>query len=242
MKQKETTKTTTIVIALLTVIALMAMTVLAADPVGPEGTQQSTSTRPVEDYYNATAEAGNVTEINFTAISVTANWAGFYGNVSGTIVLANSLNETLYDWSAATPSGQIYASRDNAVTWTSIGCANLAQLTTEQTNLNMPAGGSDNITNTFSNVTDNHPQFTAAGATIPAGGCYETNLHNSTEEKQASLFNEVLLYEGSDIVYTSLLEDSAAGFDTRTYDFEMMVGEDGRAAAVTNYYFYVEIQ
>ena len=72
-----------------------------------------------------------------------------------------------------------------------------------------------------------------------------TQIYDSTGSGVDNHFEEVLLWDGVDVVFTSLLEsDSVNGFDGKDHDFEMLVLEDGHGTdkEVTPYYFYVEIQ
>jgi hypothetical protein len=68
-------------------------------------------------------------------------------------------------------------------------------------------------------------------------------LYNGTGASSSS-FQEVVLSDGSNLVYTSLLANDANGFDNKTHDFEMIVGENGHLGDTTStpYYFYLELQ
>ena len=66
--------------------------------------------------------AGNITEINLSAISTTKAWAGYYGEIIGTLTLEDSSGYVFYNWSAMEPKGEIYASPNSSITWSSIGC------------------------------------------------------------------------------------------------------------------------
>src|SRR5262245_23324497 len=67
------------------------------------------------------AQAGNVTPLVVSQQVSTQAWQGYYGNVTGTIVLDDASNFTLYDWSLPTPSGEIYAANSStSIAWTSI--------------------------------------------------------------------------------------------------------------------------
>ena len=55
-------------------------------------------------------------------------------------------------------------------------------------------------------------------------------------------FFQILLQEGGgNIVYTTLINASTTGFNGAPWDFEMLDGEKGGDAAVTPYYFWVEL-
>jgi hypothetical protein len=75
-------------------------------------------------------------------------------------------------------------------------------------------------------------------------GCYSTKAYNSAGE-QGTGFWQVLLNDETNSVYTTILDDSPeTGFNSQDWDFQLLVGENGKVGneAVTPYYFYVELQ
>lgn len=226
------------IIALLIVSALAAVFV-SAEPFGVDETYQVNSTR-----YNATvtpsainAQAGNVTELEINATAVTTSWQGYYGNVTGTLILADSAGNNFYDWNVSTPSGEVYASRSNAVTWSSIACASNANVSVEETYLGQTTDDPDSVNNTFSGIA---PDFDVGSVSL--SGCYGTNAYDDTGA-QTTDFHQALLSDGPNIVYSTLL-NSSVGFNSQTWDFQLLVGENGKVGneAATPYYFYVELQ
>jgi hypothetical protein len=238
-KNMKGTKNLVVLVAL--AILVMASSIVYAAPVGvldSSVTGVSSSTRSAIDPYNISAQAGNVTEMNIDSITITNYWQGYYGNVTGTIVLADSSNATLYDWTQATASGQIYASITDQIAWAGIGCADIAEIEAEDVNIGS-TGKTDSINNTFSTGVND---FFVGSVNVV--NCRETNLHNSTGDKQTDLFSNVLLADADgDIVYTSILNDNALGFDNRNHDFQLIVAENGSNSntVTTPYYFWVEL-
>ena len=53
-------------------------------------------------------------------------------------------------------------------------------------------------------------------------------------------FQEILLSDGVNLVFTTLLEDSQQGFDLNNYDFQIIVPDDPSDTS-TPYYFYAEL-
>ncbi|PLW80939.1 hypothetical protein C0585_00045, partial [Candidatus Woesearchaeota archaeon] len=144
------TKKMGMLVLLAVVFAISSMTVFAADPLGAENiTVESSSTRDGASGFNVSAIAGNVTELTIEAISVTQFWQGYYGNVTGTIVLANSNNDTLYDWSVSTATGEIYASTATSVTWASLVCADDTSMNAAEAAFGMDGSEVDGINETF---------------------------------------------------------------------------------------------
>ena len=97
----------------------------------------------------------------------------------------------------------------------------------------------DSIVNTFNEKS--HLPFYAGLTEVTANSCNSTNLYVNSAE--SSDFEQVLLYDGSNVIYTSLLEDSVTGFDGTQYDFQMILPEMGSTgwSSATAYYFYIEL-
>jgi hypothetical protein len=232
-----------IMVFLLVAVAFFTAFALA-EPYGADDVSYVTSSR-----YNTSAItpdsidaiAGNVTEITLNATTVTTSWQGFYGNVSGEIILADSSGNNFYDWNLSTPSGQVYASRSDAVTWESIACITPVLLGAEETYLGQTADDGDSITNTY--TLTNHPWFLSGTTNIT--GCNATKAYDSTGEQGADSFWQVLLSDGANTVYSTILEDGLTnGFNNAPWHFELLVGENGKSGSEgsTPYYFYVELQ
>ncbi len=219
---------------------------VAAAPVGLNNSVEQISSSRWDDSneaYIIEAQAGNVTELNINTNWTTRTWQGYYGNITGRILLGNTAGNALYDWSVANPTGQVYATRINSLTWANVRCANNTEIAGEETSLGLQSTDNDGVDETFK--TPSHSAFMiTVGNTINANTCNSTNLYNATGQSQAGLFEEVLLSNAAgEIIYTSLLNNSANGFDNRPHDFQMIVGENGHAgdATTTTYYFWAQI-
>lgn len=189
--------------------------------------------------WNVSAQAGNVTELTINATSITQTWQGYYGNVIGMIILGDGKNNTLMDWTAnGGLQGQIYASRSQSITWTNVNCSNQTQIATEDSIL-LSTGKPDSVNNTFNILT--HPQFYIGNKLIGQNNCNAVNLRNSTAK--SSDWQEVLLNDDTNMIYTALLSNKKQGFNGSNYDFQMIVGENGHNGdnAATPYYFWVEL-
>lgn len=231
----------------LLMILLLSATLVSAAPSGPSTVSPLGSSRFSPSVAaNISAYAGNVTEVNFISSTITQSWQGYFGNITGNLVLGTVENKTLYDWTLNSPAGEIYATRTAATpTWTSIRCANLTELDSEETNLGInQAIDVDAVNKTFFNTTS-FTTFYVGSVEInqSSQNCYATNLYNETGA-QSAFFSEVLLMESGNMIYTALLEKDILGFDNRTHDFQMIVGENGHLGdtSTTPYYFYLELQ
>jgi len=211
---------------------------------GPNGANVTviTSERaPSQSPGNHSAYAGNVTQLNLLGKTITQSWQGYFGNVSGVISLGDGNDNIFYNWSAASPSGEVYATRALDVNFATIGCADSLDLSNEEAYIGQSSSDADSVSNTFNQ--QNHPEFYTGPIQINANTCNSTNIFDNSGT-QSNYFHEVLLADGaSNIVYTSILEQDKLGFDSRTHDFEMIVGENGHGTDIqtVSYYFYVEL-
>jgi hypothetical protein len=243
---------------------LMATTVIAL-PVGPPG---PISPRTIDRWSawsttSVPAMAGNVTEFNTNSSTITRTWQGYSGNITGMIILGNSLNQTLYDWRLASPQGEIYAVRNAATpTWTAIVCASILELETEDTALGVTSlidqdavnrtfvvNGSAEATANFGAVFG-HPTFYVGSVQVNQDNCPITYLYNSSGQP-SDKYREVMLSDGTpNLLYTAFLAnnfnntDESIGYDGALHDFQMIVGENGHGTdtAATDYYFYLELE
>jgi hypothetical protein len=247
--------------AIVVMVILLSSSVIAATPSGATLTPISNQTAPTTNAQNLSAFAGNVTLVNIYGKSTTQAWQGYYGNVTGTIQLADASSNVLYNWSTASPSGEVFANTNVSVVWTNIQCFNFtangtggSETTTRgntsragmnETTLAALYGitvgvDSDGVNQTFNQK--NHAQFYANSFNFSTGQCPNTKIFNAAG---AGLFDEALLYspDTGGVIFTSLLQNDGSGFDGKSHDFEMLVLENGHAGdtAVTPYNFYVEL-
>jgi hypothetical protein len=242
-------------------LALFSMSFVLAAPNGANVSHVSTTSASSGNPSNYSAYAGNVTELTVTGLTTTSSWQGYYGNVSGVIQLANSGGNVMYNWSQANPTGEVYASMNGTIAWSYIQCFNYTangtycpfdnglsgatslcgmNLTQLETTYNINVSDVDAVNNTFS--ASDHAQFYTNNKQFSPGECKNIKIYNSTGQ---GLFDEALLYEptGRSVIFASVLQADANGFDGNTHDFEMLVLDDGHSGDTnpTNYYFYMEI-
>lgn len=212
------------------------------------------------------AFAGNITFLDVTGNSITQTWQGYFGNVSGVIQLADSSGNTLYNWSLAEPSGEIYSSTNSSISWANIQCFNFTanatgsvgsaggtnlagtNLTGLEAMFNIGGSDVDGVDETFSFTPggDGHDAFTTASLSFSAGECLSAKTFNSAGTQGTNQFEQALLYEPttSSVVFASILEQGTLnGFNNADNDFQMLVLEDGHGVdtSTTTYYFFVEL-
>jgi hypothetical protein len=239
-------------------VVFLSATVLAVEPFGATLTNISSVRAPPDNATNNDAMAGNVSEIGITAFTITQSWQGYFGNVSGTIQLADDSDNIMYNWSLASPEGEVYASTNNSVTWATIECLTETDFGANFTDLEAMFGiapdDMDGVNETFSyNGTHEsgeslaHDLFYTNNVQFDAGECVSTHIFTASQSAEEGTFQEVLLYEPTtnSVIFTSILDqESPLGFDGRSHDFEMLVLENGHLTdvATTPYYFWVELE
>lgn len=249
-------------------LALYLMPIgFALEPFGATVNATNISRAPADVAGSDEAWAGNVTELVLNGFSNTQTWQGYYGNVSGTIQLADSSDYVMYNWTAATPSGEVYASVNQSISWLNIQCFNFTasgvytaeagaggntslygtNLTQLEQRYNLNASDVDGVDETFYLLGGGgHDLFYTANQQFSEGECRNTRVFGDTGAGVSDEFEEVLLYEPStrSVIFAALIENDMGSFNTKTADFEMLVLEDGHGTDVdaTTYYFFVELE
>ena len=236
----------------------------AVEPFGASVVNGSTSRASPNSPESVPAQAGNVTELTISGYSVTQTWQGYFGNVTGTIQLANANDQSIYNWSLASPQGEVYASTNSTITWGSIQCFNFTangtqggiggetagatsvgglNLTQLESRFNIASFDADGVNNTF--TLQDHDAFFTANLQFSSNECRSTRVYSSSGAVDQQ-FEEVLLYEPAtrSVVFASLIEQNLAGFDNANHDFEMLVLEDGHGTdtSSTPYFFFIELE
>jgi hypothetical protein len=253
---------------ILLVFFLNISLVLAVEPFGATVNQTSSTRAPPANATGIPAIAGNVTELTITGSSITQSWQGYFGNVSGTIQLADGSNNVMYNWSLASPEGEIYASTNNSIAWNYVQCLNFSAdgsygdtvsggnpgaTNAQGTNLTMledmfgiVSDDVDGVNETFTLLGSGHNTFYTNNIEFLEGECRNTQIFSNAGQGEDNKFEEVLLYEPTtrSVIFTSLLNENLLGFDNNPHDFEMLVLENGHLTDTnpTTYYFWVELE
>jgi len=248
------------------VLAMFAILPLAnAVVTGGSVSAGTPQTAPNDTAGTDEAYAGNVTELTVSGFTTTQTWQGYFGNVSGVIQLADNNDNVLYNWSLASPAGEVYASTNQTITWGNVQCLNFTatgtqtgdtagggtsvtgtNLTTLESQFNVASDDVDGVNEPFS-LLGPHDLFYTASQQFSVGECLSTLVYDSTGTGVDNNFEEVLLYEptSTSVIFTSILDEAdTSGFDSGFHDFEMLVLEDGHGVDVTSttYYFFVELE
>ena len=233
-------------IFLLLLILAMAIftnkTLVMAAPQGATITYNYTENASVRPADAHTAAGGSFTTLVLNITSQTSKWKAYVGNVTGKLTLDNSNNRTIYDWDITSVQGEVYVSRNNSITFTSLACANRGNITAEDTYLSINSSSDDSINKTFNRT--RHQSFVIGGTgTIQNSTCFAiaTYINDTVQQPdENATFQEILMSDGRNLVFVSVLNDNKAGFDQSLYDFQLIV-PDNPTEASTAYYFYAEL-
>jgi hypothetical protein len=203
---------------------------------------QSAKSASSPNYNNGTK--GYIHTVNLNAEQQDNKWKAYVGNVSSTFVLDDSNDYSIYQWTLDSFSGQIYITRDSSITWTGVGCASAANKLTEDTSIGHNSQSADSVNRTFSSQT--HKNLTVGSTPIWNNTCFSTVTwqNDANHELNSSApFQEILLWDGSDVIYTSFVENDKQGYRPgTTYDFQAIVPDNATASAPNlRYYFYLEL-
>ncbi|MFC2135538.1 hypothetical protein ACFLTH_13070 [Bacteroidota bacterium] len=224
---------------------------LSTDPAGMQSVTEGVSSSFNGSLYepgNTSAQAGNITQLQLTAVGPTKYWQGYYGEITGVIKLEDATGNVLYNWSDTEPQGQILASISSSITWADVDCMDGAgdvTVATEEAYYNINTADSDGISETF--TASNHPDFVISGNTITGCDTAWTMVNGASQQAR---FPMILLEDDTNDygVYATFIENrdvgnstDVAGFDGNTHDFQFMVPENGTNSNtdLTTYYFWV---
>jgi hypothetical protein len=213
-------------------------TVYAVVPFGASTvTSISNATAPIDAAATHDAIAGNVTGLEIFAYTTTQSWQGYYGNVTGTIQLADGSDNVMYNWSLTSPEGEIYASEESSVNWWNIQCFNHTAANSSPANEDATRGGTsqlglnmteienrygiawddvDGLNETFAyNGTQPqgegliHDLFYTNNLLFTEGECLAAHLFDSSDSAADNNFQEVLLYDPDNeaLVFASILDE-----------------------------------
>jgi len=215
-----------------------------AQPVGGTIIYSSTDNGTVPSVASLTTAGGSFTTLVLNVTQQNPRWKAYVGNVTGDLLLRDSSNYTIYDWNIATITGEVYASRNSTVDWGNIRCLTDSVLASEETTLNITTSAVDSINNTFPKNAK-HKSFWVGGTKIINSSCraIATYVNNTAQaSSENATFQEILLDDTSNLIFATILEQGAIGYDsTKRFDFQMIVADDETETTPTTYYFYAEI-
>jgi len=221
-----------IVLALMLGLLLMSVS-FASAPQGANATFVSSSTGTAPAPTTLTAIGGNVTAVNISGTSVTDRWAGFFGNISGTVRLADSTGNKFYQWTVNVITGSVvYATNGTVSNWSTLQAATYNAMPSY-----LIQSAADNYSNTFTlNETFTTPLRTVTNVnytyTLNASGQNSAfKTYAMTADVNASAD------DNSTLVFAGKAVQQSNSFNNGAVDFQIIAP----ARTATTYYFYLEL-
>ncbi len=228
---------------LLATLLVSSAIIVAAEPAGVSILNNSTVTNTPQAAASITTAGGTFTTLVLNATTQTLRWKAYVGNVTGTVTLDDATNATIYDWTPTIIAGEVYASRNSSINWPSIGCVANGTVSTEEDQLGLVTTKADSINRTFNRTV--HRGFYVGTTFVTNSSCraIATYVNNNRQAvSESATFQEILLQDTSNrLVYTTLIENDAAGYNNAPFDFQMIVAESDVTSVPSTYYFWAEI-
>ena len=178
---------------------------------------------------NVTTEGGNVTPLNLTGNVSTEKWAGYWGNVSGNIVLSPG-TDMFYTWAWTSGDGEVCAIADSSgFDWSSVQAIAAATI---DTIWGFVGADTDSATSTLTsacNLDVATSSVTGVGTTHTGSGNFETCAVGDGDDVAKQ-----------DVAFCVNIS-SAALFNGQTGDYELLAATDEALGATETHYFWVEL-
>jgi hypothetical protein len=264
-------KTLFLIVIFSTVLSLL-LTSVHATPIGPTITVLGNETKGAAEgtRVNTTingsiSPGGYIFTLDLNSVQQNNRWKAYVGNVTGTLTLDDASDNTIYQWTLSTVTGEVYATRaSGSINWSGINCTWIYEGSRNATESNRSAEEAENVvlshTNKDDNITatfdkTNHSSLTIGSVVIGKDECFSVQTWQNDaaqvfDDSDDANFTEVILYDGAfnktdgNIIYETKIEDDVTGYRSdSTYDFQILLPESGAVgfSGSTAYYFYVEL-
>jgi len=181
---------------------------------------------------NVTTQGGNVTNLNLSGNMSTDKWAGFWGNVSGGIVLSSGTN-IFYSW-AWTPAmgGEVCAiAAPSGFSWTGIQAITAAAVNSVW---NFGAA-TDNATNTYK---INTCAVNVAGTAVTNTAGNTTGVGGFTT---CAVADQAVPTTKADLAFCVNITQNGNLFNGQPGNYELLVPTNSTLGSTETYYFWVEL-
>ncbi|MBD3209784.1 hypothetical protein GF318_00195, partial [Candidatus Micrarchaeota archaeon] len=183
---------------------------------------------------NASTAGGNITGSNLSSVQLTERWAGFYGDVVGTIWLTGIAGSSyLYSWEwSAAEGGVVCLSTNGSLSdFSALGATGPDIDSAWMFSQNASDSGTNTFANTNCSLQLGPSNLTGASYadTGPAGGYITCALKTSSIPAKSNL------------IFCSEIIDSGTAWDGSTVDYEVMVPTPIGPGETETYYFYANL-
>ncbi len=191
-----------------------------------EGTAETYTPTIVDN--NTTIAAGYVKEVNISIENVTGYWAGIYGNLTQSYVLADAAGNIFYKWNVANLTGHVLLATAADVNWNGL----TVPVTTADVNAAVWKAS------TYP-PTDENVESTFATQDTTGSVCYVANAYyvNTYDNTGAAVWPTCIIKDNQgNIVFDAPIRQDQNSFNGTKVDYQALVAATSTG---TTYYFYV---
>ena len=203
-------------------LGLLLAPIAIANPTGAETSVGAAVNGSGTDSETATIAGGEIREVNITGTSITGKWAGFWGTISGGIILSDDASNNFFEWTVTdVTDAYVFAALGGTTDFT--GMAALTSIPGF-----VDGSASDDFVNTF-NQSLSFQTESISIASVPA-----TYTLQDTSSEQLPTF---ALQDGANTpIFAARALQGADSFQGETVDYQMLVPADGVGGATYNFY------
>jgi len=176
-----------------------------------------------------TTEGGNISGVDINGTTLTDRWASYYGNVSGDIILTDSVGTSrVYTWTwTPADGGEVCVSDASAFNWTAVVAGLGSSIDTAM------GWGSGADTGTIT--------YTGAGGSITFNGVAPITTADSVTLTGSSTFDDVVVTDTTELAYCTDIDDAGTNYAGEDADYEIMVPTPDDVGDTVDYYFFAEL-
>ncbi|MEM4194959.1 MAG: hypothetical protein QXY05_01490 [Candidatus Anstonellales archaeon] len=183
---------------------------------------------------NYTTEGGNVTEINLTGNISTEKWAGFWGNVSGRIVLAPGINQPMFftwAWNSANGGEVCAVAAPSGFDWSAIQAVAAAAI-------DAVWGFAGTDTDSAANTLSTSCSVDIAGTSVSGSAGNYTGVGGF---ETCAVADQAVPAAKTDIAFCVNITQGGNLFNGLTGDYELLAATNEVAGQYETYYFWLEL-
>ncbi len=185
---------------------------------------------------NLTTEGGNVTELNLSSNISTEKWTGFWGNVTGDIVLAPNNVNMFYTWTwSASDGGEVCAvAAASGFDWSAVQSAVGSVVDTIWF---FDTGDTDSGTNTIATAGD----MEVAGTFVSGTDCTTTGTGGGDIFETCVLADNAAPTLKDELAFCVNITSAGTLFNGQTGDYELLTATNETAGSSETHYFWMEL-
>jgi len=182
-------------------------------------------------------EGGNVSNVTVETNESTQKWAGSYGNVNATLILAeNATSVYMYNWTwNASSGGEVCVTQNTSPNWATIAPTTAAAI---DTIWGFTPTDGDSAANTYTN---SFATFTLSGVTITTAGT--NHMGSSSFQSGAMNLTSGSVTQESEVAFCTNMSSTGTNYRNLPVNYEVIYATTAASGPgpIETYYFFVEL-